>query len=151
MGYEAAASENLWPQIADLLQQGRLADAVELTLRHWTDGPERTPQQVDARARERVREMTTANYQLSNDPEAFLPQPMQPPASKRLTEITAPTLVIYGDNDVKEVIEIAHFLETEIKGAKSVVIPNTAHHLNLEKPAVFNLIVLDFLASLPRN
>ena len=151
MGYEAAASENLWPQIADLLQQGRLADAVELTLRHWTDGPERTPQQVDARARERVREMTTANYQLSNDPEAFLPQPMQPPASKRLTEITAPTLVIYGDNDVKEVIEIAHFLETEIKGAKSVVIPNTAHHLNLEKPAVFNLIVLDFLVSLPRN
>ncbi len=95
--------------------------------------------------------MTTANYQLPNDPESFMPQPMQPPAGKRLTEITAPTLVIYGDKDVKEVIEIAHFLETNIKGAKSVVIPNTAHHLNLEKPAAFNQIVLDFLSSLPHS
>lgn len=151
MGYDSGTDENLWPQIDSLLQQGRLDGAVELTLRHWTDGPERTPNQVDARARERVREMTTADYQLPNDPESFMPQPMQPPASKRLAEITAPTLVIYGDKDVKDVIEIAYVLKTEIKGAKSIVIPNTAHHLNLEQPATFDQIVLDFLASLPRN
>lgn len=151
MGYESASSEDLWPQIAGLLQQGRLADAVELTLRHWTDGPERTPEQVNAQARERVREMTTANYQLPNDPDKFMPQPMQPPASQRLAEITAPTLVIYGDEDVKEVIEIAGILETDIKGAKKAMIPDTAHHLNLEQPARFNQIVLDFLASLPHN
>ncbi len=29
------------------------------------------------------------------------------------------------------------------------MIPDTAHHLNLEKPAEFNRIVLDFLATLP--
>jgi pimeloyl-ACP methyl ester carboxylesterase len=30
------------------------------------------------------------------------------------------------------------------------VIPNTAHHLNLEQPAEFNRIVLEFLNSLAR-
>jgi pimeloyl-ACP methyl ester carboxylesterase len=151
MGYAPPSGEDLWPQIFSLLQQGKLADAVELNLRYWTDGPERTPQQIDARARERVRRMTTANYQLPNDPNKFMPQPMQPPAGQRLSEITVPTLIIYGDKDAKEVLETQHVLETGIKGAKSVVIPNTAHHLNMEQPAAFNQIVLDFLASLPRN
>ncbi len=148
MGYQSASDENVWPQLANLLQRGELASAVEVTLRHWTDGPTRTPEQVDAHAREQVRAMTTANYQMPNDFASFMPQPMLPPARQRLAEINVPTLVIYGDKDVKEAIEIAHILETEIKGAKKVVIPNTAHHLNLERPADFNRVVLDFLALL---
>jgi pimeloyl-ACP methyl ester carboxylesterase len=33
-------------------------------------------------------------------------------------------------------------------GAKKVVIPGTAHHLNMEKPEEFNRAVLDFLGAL---
>jgi len=36
-----------------------------------------------------------------------------------------------------------------IPGARQAVIPNTAHHLNLEQPEEFNRLVLDFLAEHP--
>jgi pimeloyl-ACP methyl ester carboxylesterase len=39
-------------------------------------------------------------------------------------------------------------LAAEIPGAKKVVMAGTAHHPFMEKPAEFNQIVLDFLASL---
>ena len=119
--------------------------AVELTLRFWTDGPERTPEQTDPIVRQKVKAMTTHNFQRPDDEDAPNPLPLKPPAISRLDEIHVPTLIIVGSADVRSILLIADILEKGIKGAKKVVIPNTAHHLNMEKPAEFNHIVLDFL------
>jgi pimeloyl-ACP methyl ester carboxylesterase len=72
-------------------------------------------------------------------------QPLTPPAIDRLREISVPTLVIVGDKDVNSILEISDLLANGIQGAQKVVMPNTAHLPNMEKPAEFNQIVLEFL------
>ena len=63
----------------------------------------------------------------------------------RLSEINAPTLIILGDRDEENIAIIAELLAANISGAKKVIIPDTAHLPNMEKPALFNQIVLEFL------
>ena len=128
-------------------KRGDIARAVEITLQIWTDGPLRTPAQTDPQVRERVRAMTMHNFERGDD-EEVQPQAIELPAAGRLSEIRVPTLVIVGDQDVKTILKIADALEGGIAGAKKVVIPGTAHHLNMEKPAEFNRTVIEFLESL---
>ena len=62
-------------------------------------------------------------------------------------EVKVPTLIVAGDEDAPQILEIADMLEQGITNAKKVIIPGTAHHLNMEKPEEFNRAVLDFLKS----
>lgn len=132
------------------LQQKDIARAVEATVRFWTDGPRRTPEQVNALARARITEMSTQHIQRHGDLMAHQQHmlPLEPPAVNRLAEVKVPTLVVVGEEDAPETIEIADALEQGIAGAKKVVIPGTAHHPNMEKPEEFNRVVLDFLNGL---
>ena len=125
------------------LERGAVDEAVEISLQLWTDGTRRTPEQVDPAVRERVRQMTTALYTRGDTPS---PMRLEQPAAARLGEIQVPTLVIVGDQDFHRVREVANALAEGIPGARLVIIPNTAHHLNLEQPEEFNRIVLDLLA-----
>lgn len=73
-------------------------------------------------------------------------QPMQPPAAQRLGEIKAPTLVVVGARDLPDLLAIADKFAKEIPGARMVVIQNVGHMSNMEAPAEFNRVVLDYLA-----
>ncbi len=97
--------------------------------------------------RERVRAMTTHNYERGDD-EDVQPQEMEPPAAGRLSEIRVPVLIIAGGQDAEAILKIADTLEKSIAGAKKVVIPGTAHHPNMEKPQEFNRAVIEFLEQL---
>ncbi len=134
------------------LQQKDIAGAVEATVRFWTDGPRRTPEQVDAQARARVTTLSRQQIERHGDFMAHEKHmiPLEPPAINRLAEVRVPTLVVVGDEDVPEVIEAANVLEQGIAGAQKVVIAGTAHHPQMEKPEEFNRVVLDFLKGLPR-
>ncbi|HEY4388739.1 MAG TPA: alpha/beta hydrolase [Ktedonobacteraceae bacterium] len=117
-----------------------IARAVEVSLELWTDGPGRLPGQATPDVRERVREMTTRNWERPDDETP--PVPLEPPAVGRLSEIGVPTLVILGELDGPNPLDP---LAAEIPGAKKVTMADTAHHPFMEKPAEFNQIVLDFL------
>ncbi len=121
--------------------------AVEISLELWTDGPGRLPGQAASDVRERVREMSTRNWERPDDKvQAETPPiPLEPPAIGRLSEIEVPTLVILGELDGPNPLDQ---LVAEIPGAKKVIMAETAHHPFMEKPAEFNQIVLDFLGSL---
>lgn len=124
-----------------------VAQAVEISLALWTDGSGRLPGQAAPDVRERVREMTTRNWERPDD-EAQAetpPAPLEPPAIGRLSTMSVPTLVILGAYDAPNPLEQ---LVATIPGAKLIIMPETAHHPFMEKPAEFNQIVLDFLASL---
>ncbi len=121
--------------------------AVGISLRVWTDGPYRTPEQVDPAVRERVHAMTTRNWERPDDEDAQ-PQSIDPPALGRLSEIHVPTLVIVGDQDNAEIVAIADTLAKGIAGAKRASITGAAHHPNMERPQQFNQIVIDFLQAL---
>lgn len=150
-GFEATEEDKQlegWKQVEEEAKIGNIAQAVEVTLRAWTDGPGRTPDQVSPAVREKVRAMTTHNFELPEYDNATQPQKLETPAISRLAEIHVPTLIIVGDQDIPSILKISDILEKGISGARKVVIPDTAHHLPMEKPQEFNQIVLDFLGSL---
>jgi len=119
-------------------------------VRTWTDGPRRTPEQVNAQARSRITAMLTQHIQRHGD---FLAHEqhmlsLEPAAVNRLAEVNVPTLIVVGDEDTPYALEIADTLEQGIADAKKVVIAGTAHHPNMENPEEFNRVVLDFLNGL---
>ena len=132
-----------WERVDELYEAGDIAGAVEYELRMWVVGPDREPHEVDSQMRERVREMNAALFTRDDvDGEEI---PLDPPAAERLAEITAPTLIVYGDKDVMDVRQAAAPLAAAIPGARLAVIPDAAHLPQMERPEVFNEIVLGFL------
>ncbi len=145
-GYQATARSALRDELNAAYERGDKERAVELSLQVWTDGPHRTPDQVDPVARERIRAMTVHTFDLP-DVEPWL-QPLEPPAVDRLAEIHAPTLFVVGDQDVDDIRKIGDLIVARVPGARRAIVPGTAHHLNVEQPVEFNRIVLEFLNSL---
>ncbi|MDH3321130.1 MAG: alpha/beta hydrolase [Betaproteobacteria bacterium] len=62
---------------------------------------------------------------------------------KEMTGITAPTLVVCGDED-DATLEPGLLMKRTIPKMGLVVLPRSGHGLNLEDPALFNRIVEDF-------
>ncbi len=62
-----------------------------------------------------------------------------------LPAINAPTLLIWGDGDRTYPWEQIERLWRGISGAALAVVPGCAHAVHLEKPSIFNELVLDFL------
>ena len=145
-GYRTTSNTALRDEMNAAYESGNKERAVELSLQLWTDGPYRTPDQVDPVARERIRAMTAYTFDLP-DVDHWL-QGLEPPAINRLAEIHVPTLFVVGDQDVADILMIGDMIVAHVPGAQQAVIPGTAHHLNMEQPAEFNRIVLDFLNSL---
>lgn len=138
-----------WAAVDAAAEAGDTAQAIELELQMWVDGPHRTPEQVDPMVREQVREMETQNFATSTDQGTLIP--FDPPAVGRLGEIRAPTLVVVGDLDAPYVLAGATMLAEGITGAQKVVIPGAAHMVTMEQPDVFNRLVLDFLRAVDED
>ena len=84
--------------------------------------------------------------------EGFLPAMaaiMRHPISERLPQIACPTLVIWGANDRVIPARDADTFERLIPDVRKVVLPDTGHVAMLERPARFNALLDEFLASLP--
>lgn len=132
-----------WDHVNDLYDAGDIDGASEYELRMWIDGPQRTPEMIDPAFRERVRAMNGALL-LRDDDEGEETKP-DPPAAERLGDITAPTLILYGDQDIADVQQAGPLLAQVIPGAQLVVMPNVSHLPQMEQPERFNELVLGFL------
>jgi pimeloyl-ACP methyl ester carboxylesterase len=64
----------------------------------------------------------------------------------QLARLTVPTLLVTGDED-EGCLEPNLMLKRTIPTAALAVLPATGHACNLEEPALFNRLVLDFLAA----
>lgn len=127
-----------------LLEQGDVAGATELNMRLWVDGIHRSPEQVNPAVRQRVYDMQYHAFTIPT-PEGIEEEELQPPAITRLSEVRAPALVIVGDLDLPEKLQLAAQLATNIPGARQHIIPGAAHMVSMEQPGEFNRVVLDFL------
>lgn len=65
-----------------------------------------------------------------------------------LAQIQVPTLLIYGDKDVRSPLDIAREIHRQIPGSELVVIPGVGHACNVEGPDRFNAEVRRFLHGL---
>jgi pimeloyl-ACP methyl ester carboxylesterase len=64
----------------------------------------------------------------------------------KLQQLTVPALIMVGDEDTN-CIEPALFMKRNIPRSGLIVFPKAGHAINLEEPALFNRMVLDFLIS----
>jgi pimeloyl-ACP methyl ester carboxylesterase len=131
--------------IGEAYQQGDKALMAELITQIWFDGPQRTPEQMDAALRARAYEMTL-HMVSQQEVEGSRVVELDPPAIERLTEIATQTLLLVGQEDAEDIFSIAKLLEAKLPMAEALtIIADTAHLPNMERPSHFNRLVLDFL------
>jgi pimeloyl-ACP methyl ester carboxylesterase len=134
-----------------LLDAGDIDGAVELNVELWVGGPNRPLDAVDATVVERMRAMQRRALEIQVPAYVREPAPgpwqrSDPPARERLREIRAPALVLVGEHDVEDILASADELDRSLPDARKHVLTGAAHMLNMELPAEFNRLVLDFLA-----
>jgi pimeloyl-ACP methyl ester carboxylesterase len=65
-----------------------------------------------------------------------------------LPRIAVPTLLVWGELDVRSPLSVARQLEQAIPDTELVTIPGAGHISNLERPERFNDAVREFLHAL---
>jgi pimeloyl-ACP methyl ester carboxylesterase len=129
------------------LEQGDIEAAVQANLRMWVDGPNRSQDDVDPTVRLLIANMQRHAFELqlpvldTADEDLLVPD-----VGNRYVEISVPTLVLVGSEDIPDMHTIADQLASGITGARKAEIDGAAHVPNLEKPEEFDRLVLDFLA-----
>jgi pimeloyl-ACP methyl ester carboxylesterase len=111
---------------------------IDSSLRAFTVGTRRSPHRVDSLVRTRTEAMTSALFkrEASYWTRASVDQRVpEPSALQRLGEIRVPTVLMVGSDDQPEVMALSKELAEGIPGARLVVIPDAAHHANMEAPA----------------
>jgi pimeloyl-ACP methyl ester carboxylesterase len=133
-----------WDELVAADEAGDLERVSELEVRMWVDGPNRSPEDVDAAIRDLVREMNLIALKTEDAGLGEEWEP-EPPAADRLHNVHAPTLLIVGDEDQPRIFAAADLLERELPNERKVVMHGTAHLPNMERPEEFNRLVLEFL------
>jgi len=74
--------------------------------------------------------------------------PWSDQAMDRVSRITAPTLIIYGDQNFSECIDVAEQLCAAIPGAKKIILQGIGHLSHIQGPSSFTHAVLCFLSEI---
>lgn len=132
--------------LAELLaakEKGEHERAVEHILRMWVDGPHRTPERVDPAVRGFCREL---NFASVTRPEgAGHSFATEFGAADRVGELRAETLLLVGELDCADMLDTAGLIERAAPRVQRHTLPGVGHMINLEAPAEFGRLVLDFL------
>ncbi|OGO66504.1 MAG: hypothetical protein A2030_01370 [Chloroflexi bacterium RBG_19FT_COMBO_50_10] len=150
-GYEFKPADNdkarrefeLFTHMDELWEKKAFDELADLEVHVWVDGPSQPAGRASTQIREYVHKIVHANYTRQDG--TATAQPLIPPAANRLSEIAIPTLILVGEHDTMDTLEMADVLEREIPRARKVVFPDTAHMLPMEQSARFNEVVLNFL------
>lgn len=73
------------------------------------------------------------------------PKRLRSNSASRLAEIKTPSLILLGENDLTHFHQISRLLNAGIENSILKTIPEAGHMLNMEKPDIFNDILLSFL------
>jgi len=121
--------------------RGSLDTVNKIEAHLWLDGPLSQSGRVQGPVRDLFLEM---NAVVLNHPE--LSGEEEPdPAIDFLDRITAPTLLVVGELDFPDIVARHEDLSEEIENAFAVVLEDTAHFPSLERPDLFNPLLLEFL------
>ena len=136
-----------WEEEEAALERGDVDEAVEINMRMWVDGPSRSPDEVDPeRAPQGRRDAAARDRDLARGRRRRRAPAARRGLVHRLSEISVPTLVLVGELDRPEMLEIAERLEAEIPNARRETIPGVAHVPSMERPDEFDRLVLEFLS-----
>ncbi|HYT27527.1 MAG TPA: alpha/beta hydrolase [Ktedonobacteraceae bacterium] len=72
---------------------------------------------------------------------------LPPPATRENTQVSAPTLLIWGEHDIALGIEMTYGLEQWVDDIEVKRLPDSGHWVQQEQPDKVNQLMLDFLQS----
>lgn len=133
----------------EAIERGDLDGAADANVRFWVDGPRRRPEEVDADVRRRVHAMQLRALELqvpSYEADGDLEELLVPDAGDRLGEVAQPALVLVGEADQPDIHAIAGRLMGGLAHPTAATIPGAAHLPSMERPALFDGLVTDFLS-----
>jgi pimeloyl-ACP methyl ester carboxylesterase len=120
-------------------------DAINAVDAHaWLDGPLSASGRVSGDIRTLFQAM---NGNILRKPQ-LTREDKPAPANDHVGEIDTPTLLVAGDLDFPHIVNRHDDLSEEMENAFAVVIEGTAHLPSLERPDLFNPLLLEFLAML---
>lgn len=107
----------------------------------WLDGPLSPNGRVEGPERDLFLEM---NAIALSHPKLTQEEPRDP-AMDSIAGVTAPVLLVVGALDYPDIIERHDELSEEFENAFAVILEDTAHLPSLERPDLFNPLLLEFL------
>jgi 3-oxoadipate enol-lactonase len=152
-GYEAPSTPEESAVWEEMMRREEAKDwdyLIEAETAVWVDGPGQPPDRVAPALRRTVHDWIADSYRDHGDEEPE-PQPLDPPASGRLSEITVPALIIVGTYDSTSTVQASRYLADGIADARLELFDGVAHMVNLEQPDRFTDVVLDFVGAADRR
>jgi len=138
-GY-SAEEQAVFMQRAQVAETQGMEPLVQPTLERWFTEPFRAARpEVVARIAATLRANDPGGYAATCRAIAELA------LTDRLGALRLPTLVVVGEEDPGTPPAMARTIAKQIAGARLEVIPHAAHLVPVEKPDVFNALLLDFL------
>ena len=125
-------------------QRGDLDEVAWANVRTWVDGPVREGE-APPELRQAVFDMYRPALALQAVEGAVDGGPLEPPAAGRLGEVAAPTLLVVGELDQPDMMDIGEHLAHEIKGATLARMPGVSHLPPMEDPDEFAALAIEFL------
>jgi 3-oxoadipate enol-lactonase len=108
----------------------------------WLDGPFRKSAPVDSSVRGYVYRTAFAKIQKGAGSGPVFDRKK---AAKRVQLIRKPVTIIYGNLDIPFIMHVSKYLNKKIKGSQLRVIDGTAHFFSLEKPALFEQYLKEWI------
>lgn len=132
----------------DMCKKGIREDVLEMNAQMYFDGPGSPANESSGKVREKHRVMTEHAFSLPEFGQKLTL--LSPPPIERLEEIRVPTLIIAGDRDYPDFLQIADILVERIQGEQKVVIKGSAHIPPMDQPQIFNDLMVQFLEQVSR-
>jgi pimeloyl-ACP methyl ester carboxylesterase len=133
--------ESLMAEIKEALEAGDLDRVNAIKARLFLDGPRAPEGRVTGPARELFLDM---NGIALRSPPAGANRDVAP-AFHRLSDISAPTLVMCGDLDLPNIQERSRYIATTVANGSHRALTGTAHLPSLDRPADVTDLLTDFI------
>jgi 3-oxoadipate enol-lactonase len=141
--YDDPAFEPFWQRLEALEEARDFEALIPLEVDLWLEGPGQPRGRTGPELRALMERWGHENY-LGPGRDAQ-PEPMEPRAAGRLSEVGVPTLVCWGDLDEPAVQAAGPVMRDGIAGAEAVLYPGVAHMVNLERPREFEQLVIQLV------
>ena len=125
-------------------KRGDLDEVAWANVRTWVDGPLRGGEAAPG-LRQAMFDMYRAALELQAVEGATDSEARQPASRDHLAEVSQPTLVVVGDLDQPDMMDVGEHLAASIPGARLTVMHGVSHLPPMEAPEAFVDLVTGFL------
>ncbi len=148
-GYSSPAEQSMFADFARVsvaMEDGGAEAAADA----WISAPFLSAAIIDPAAGERLRQIVS-DHSFWAFSHCSPQRPLQPSAAGRTSEIQSPTLILAGEHDIPACLEVAALLHESVPGSRKVIMKETGHLLQIEKPDEFNQHLVEFIDTVGRG